>query len=198
MLKYILAHGNSKTYYKISSIKIENNICELKVEGIITADSFSVDIPFSVKPNTQKILDENKETDTITTTLESTYDGVNVGLTQNVTSNIKFVAPLELQTRVTIRDDAQDAEVQNPDILNINKDTTKVTIKPKFYNSLDNISNLILVGRIPYETNKFVVSGSSMESEFSTTMKPNSLQAVTTGYDGKYTIYYSTNNENLI
>ena len=76
-----------------------------------------------------------------------------------------------------------------------NNDLEKQTIKigAQLKNNYSStISEVVMVGKIPFEGNTFVVSRGNLNSEFSTTMTNEGL-SVPTELQGKVTIYYSEN-----
>ena len=117
------------------------------------------------------------------------------------TASINLVAPNTMLTNQSISEfDNLGTIIVSPKIADLkpvfgNDDLEKQTIKigAQLKNNYSStISEVVMVGKIPFEGNTFVVSRGNLNSEFSTTMTNEGL-SVPTELQGKVTIYYSEN-----
>ena len=72
---------------------------------------------------------------------------------------------------------------------NLEKSTVKIGVELK-NNYANTISDVIVLGKIPFEGNTYVLSGGDLKSKFSTTMQSTGIE-VPEELKGKVTIYYS-------
>lgn len=116
-------------------------------------------------------------------------------------TSINLVAPNTMLTNQSISEfDDLGTIIVSPKIADLkpvfgNNDLEKQTIKigAQLKNNYSStISEVVMVGKIPFEGNTFVVSRGNLNSEFSTTMTNEGL-SVPTELQGKVTIYYSEN-----
>ena len=61
-------------------------------------------------------------------------------------------------------------------------------------NYVNTISDVVILGKIPFEGNSYVVSGKDLNSEYTTQMKNTGIE-VPEELKNKVTIYYSENEE---
>ena len=84
------------------------------------------------------------------------------------------------------------AEVQ-PQYANTQTATTEAKVGVQLTNNYSNsISEVLVLGKIPFEGNSYVIYGGDLNSEFTTQMKNTGIQ-VPAELQGRVTIYYSEN-----
>ena len=117
------------------------------------------------------------------------------------TISFNLVAPNSMLTNQTMSDfDNIGTIIVSPKIANLkpvygNDDLEKQTVKVGAQlknNYSSTISEVIMVGKIPFEGNTYVLSGGDLNSEFSTTMTSSGL-TIPTELQGEVTVYYSEN-----
>ena len=116
-------------------------------------------------------------------------------------TKISLVAPNTMLTNQTLTDfDGGGTIIVSPKIADLkpvygNNDLEKQIIKigAQIKNNYSStIDEVIMIGKIPFEGNTYVVSGGSLESRFSTIMVDTGIE-VPTRLQGKVTVYYSEN-----
>ena len=130
---------------------------------------------------------------------QDTYDINSNGSTEdrigNAETEISLIAPSSLLTTeyITNYDDEGNTTIA-PNIADIEKsdESRTATINVRVLNNYSGtISNTLILGKIPFEGNSYVINGGDLNSKFTTTMKsqinvPNALE-------GKVKVYYSVN-----
>ena len=123
--------------------------------------------------------------------------------------SISLVAPNSLLTNQTASHfDETGTVIISPNIAELKpiygeddreKQTVKIGVQMK-NNYASTISEVLILGKIPFEGNSYVISKNSLNSEFTTTIKPFELEngaldgiEVPEELQGKVTIYYSEN-----
>ena len=116
-------------------------------------------------------------------------------------TSISLVAPNSLLTNQTISEyDNNGNIVVSPQIADLKpiysenehkKQTVRIGAQLK-NNYSSTISEVIMVGKIPFEGNSYALSGSDLLSDFTTTMTNQGI-TVPEELDGKVTVYYSIN-----
>ena len=135
-------------------------------------------------------------------------DGNTTELVNMTSKSVSIVAPNSLLTNQTASEfDSNSTVVISPEIANlkpiyddtvIDKQTVKIGIQIK-NNYSNTISEAVILGKIPFEGNTYVISGGSLESEFSTTMTSAGIIVPST-LQNSVMVYYSTKvapNKNL-
>ena len=116
-------------------------------------------------------------------------------------TNIQLVSPNSLLTNSTVSEfDDKGTVVVSPQIADIrpayvNVDNEELTAKigVQIKNNYSNtISDLTLIGKIPFEGNKYAVTGKDLGSTYTTTMKDSGLD-LPDSLEGIVDVYYSTN-----
>ena len=125
-------------------------------------------------------------------------------LVNKTSTSINLVSPNSLLTNQTMElageDIANNEFVIAPKVMELKplydseeKQEVKIGVQIK-NNYASTISEVKLLGKIPFEGNKYVISQGDLESEFSTTMKPTGIE-VPEELQNHVTVYY-TENEN--
>ena len=114
---------------------------------------------------------------------------------------LEIIAPNSLLTNQTISEfDDENTVVVSPQIADITplyaaidneQSTAKIGIDVK-NNYSQNISELLILGKIPFEGNTLVITGSDMGSSFSTKMNSTGIE-IPEELEGKIKVYYSEN-----
>lgn len=109
---------------------------------------------------------------------------------------INMVSPNSLLTnQVATQYDEKGSITIAPKIAELDKDRRSAIVNIELKNNYSNtISDVIVVGRVPFEGNKYVINGSDMGSTFSTVMTNRGIN-IPSELAGKVTIYYSENEE---
>lgn len=129
-------------------------------------------------------------------------DNLNTDETINkTTTSISLVAPGSLLTNQTASEyDSKNSMIVSPEIADVipiyakvdnEKQTAKIGVQLK-NNYSSTISEVMLLGKIPFEGNTTVVSGINLKSEYTTKMLDSGI-SVPEALQGKVTIYYSEN-----
>ena len=127
-------------------------------------------------------------------------DGNKTEIVNYRTTSISLVAPNSMLTNQMLTDLETGTIVISPAVGDLkpvygNNDLEKQKVKigAQLKNNYSStISEVIMVGKIPYEGNTYVVSGGNLKSEFSTTMT-NAGITIPEALQGKVTVYYSEN-----
>ena len=128
-------------------------------------------------------------------------NNLNIDESINKTSStINLVAPNGLLTNQVIQDfDDEGSVVISPEIAEItpkygnNGTNNQATIGVQLKNNYSNtISEVVIIGKIPFEGNGYVINGGDLNSEFTTTMESTGI-IVPNELSGKVTVYYSEN-----
>ena len=197
---------NGKNYIDVDSLKINMNFTAIpNTDEILNSNGNVGKIStyfFNTYDGTNYL---NEQAESWMSSTKDIGDWNNNGITTDEYvpvryTDINITNPVGLGTTVLARSD--DSEVVGPDILKVEKGIKTVTITDNFYNYLtdsdesqSSISNLRLIGRIPFKDNKFVRTGDSMKSEFDTTMTSDGITVLD---DINAVIYYSTNEDKTI
>ena len=114
-------------------------------------------------------------------------------------TSISLISPNSLVTHQTASEfDENHTVVISPQIAelkpinendNLEKSTVKIGVELR-NNYANTISNVVILGKIPFEGNTYVLSGGDLKSKFSTTMKNTGIE-IPEELEGKVTIYYS-------
>lgn len=117
-------------------------------------------------------------------------------LVNQTTTSITLVSPNSILTnQIASEYDSKNNIKISPEIADITplhkneKQTAKVGIQLK-NNYESTVSEVLIVGKIPFEGNKEVVSGKDLESEFTTKMTNTGIE-IPEELQGKVTVYYS-------
>ena len=109
------------------------------------------------------------------------------------TTRLLIVAPNNFRTTESVTnysDDENEKEIFAPNVVEITKGRRQATINVQFVNGYNSdITNLKILGKIPYEGNTYV-NGQSLKSTYSTTMAPEGVTISGALSEGT-TIYYS-------
>ena len=114
-------------------------------------------------------------------------------------TSIDLVSPSSLLTNQTASDfDESETIIVSPQIADLTpiyggteKSTVKIGVQVK-NNYASTISEVLLIGKIPFEGNTYVLTGGNLNSEFTTTMTNAGLQ-IPESLKNKVTVYYSEN-----
>ena len=179
----INTQNESEETYKI------NIICDIAPNpGITTANK-----PIELYAINENAVDYYYKT-------QDTYDVDGDGnITEQVsirTRNINLVSPNSLLTSETASNFGQGEKIViAPKIVDIDKTQRTATVNIALNNNYNgNISEVKILGRVPYEGNKYVINGNDLGSEFSVTMQDTGL-IIPEALQGKVTVYYSENGE---
>ena len=114
-------------------------------------------------------------------------------------TSIDLVSPSSLLTNQTASDfDENETIIVSPQIADLipvfggtENSTVKIGVQVK-NNYASTISEVLLIGKIPFEGNTYVLSGGNLNSDFTTTMTNAGLQ-IPESLKNKVTVYYSEN-----
>ena len=114
-------------------------------------------------------------------------------------TSINLVSPSSLLTNQTASNfDSEETIIVSPQIADLTpiygettKNTVKIGVQVK-NNYASTISEVLLLGKIPFEGNTYVLSGGNLNSEFTTTMTNAGIQ-IPDNLVNKVTVYYSEN-----
>ena len=197
---YELIENENGKFIKIKTTNVNPKIYNITINADMTADPR---IPSVTKPII--LYAKNEESESYYYSGVDSHDVDENGNTEelvNVTSkNISIIAPNSLLTNQTMSEyDENGSIVVSPQIADLkpiygDDDREKQTVRIGMQmrnNYSSTISEITMVGKIPFEGNTYVLSGGDMKSDFSTTMK-NSGITIPEELNGKVTVYYSTN-----
>ena len=107
---------------------------------------------------------------------------------------INIVAPSTLITSQKATNyDQEESVTVAPNIANVNKSTRTADINVDLFNNYEKtISEIKILGTIPFEGNTFIENDAGLGSQFSTTMTNTGIK-IPDSLTGKVTIYYSEN-----
>ena len=126
-----------------------------------------------------------------------------VELVHKSTATISLIAPNSLLTNQTASDfDKDGTQVVSPQIADVkpqlatvSQDTPEKTVRigAQIKNNYSSaITDVMMLGKIPFEGNTYVISGADLGSEFTTKMTDAGIE-VPEALQGKVTVYYSEN-----
>ncbi len=201
ILSYEKYEESGKYYIKIYTKNEEEALSDIKINADITANPLA-------PTSTQEIIlySYNEKCDNYYTSTQDVYDidtdgntNDNVGKT---TCKISLISPSGLITTeyITNYDDEGNTTIA-PNIAEIKKtdETITATINIGVTNNYNGtISNINILGKIPFKGNTYVINGEDLKSKFTATMK--SEINVPEQLKNKITVYYSVNektNKNL-
>lgn len=201
ILSYETYEESGKYYIKIYTKNEEEAISEIKINADITANPLA-------PTSTQEIIlySYNEKCDNYYTSTQDVYDidtdgNINDNVGKN-TCKISLISPSGLITTeyITNYDDEGNTTIA-PNIAEIKKtdETRTATINIGVTNNYNGtISNINILGKIPFKGNTYVINGEDLKSKFTATMK--SEINVPEQLKNKITVYYSVNektNKNL-
>ena len=110
--------------------------------------------------------------------------------------DINLVSPNSLLTSETASNFGKGEKIViAPKLVDIDKTQRTATVNIALNNNYNgNISEVKILGRIPYEGNKYVINGNDLGSQFSVTMKESGLK-IPDALKNKVKVYYSENGE---
>lgn len=202
ILSYETYKENGKNYIKIYTKNEEETGFAIEINAKINANPL-------MPTSTQEIIlySYNEKCDNYYTSEQDIFDldtdgntSDNVGKT---TCPISIISPSGLITAeyITNYDDEGNITIA-PNIAQIEKldETKTATINIGVTNNYSGtISDVVILGKIPFKGNTYIINGQDLKSQFTATMK--SEINVPEQLKDKITVYYSTNektNENLI
>ena len=168
------------------------------------SEEYSINIDVKITPNPTETSDSadielyavNEECQNYYRNAEDIYDvDSNLNITQQVNyskTSLKLIAPNTLLTSQVAKNyDDKGSITIAPQIAEITKDNRKATIEFSVVNDYVNtISEVKILGKIPFENNSFILNGGNLGSTFSTTMSNTGI-IVPENLQGKVTVYYS-------
>ena len=116
-------------------------------------------------------------------------------------ANISLISPNSLLTNQTISNfDEKQSIIVSPEIadikplyVNVDNEKRQATIGAQFRNNYSStISDIKILGKIPFEGNTYALSGGDLNSTYTTNMTNEGI-LIPEGLEGKVTIYYSEN-----
>lgn len=112
-----------------------------------------------------------------------------------ISKNISFVSPNLILTNETVTDyDTKGSVVISPQIAILSKEQRTANINIEIKNNyLGPTSDVIILGRVPFDNNKYVISGKEMGSNFTVSMQ-NEI-SMTEALIDKAKVYYSENGD---
>ena len=166
--------------------------CELVPDSRIPTKTKKF-ILYAVNGETEKYYNEEKDQ------YDADEDGNTEELVSFDSSQITFYSPSGLATNETISEfDSTGNVVVSPQIadvepvLNINSEDKTAKIGVHLINNYNNVTNVVILGKIPFENNKEVFTNSDLASEFSVSMFPEGFE-VPESIKDEVNIYYSEN-----
>lgn len=114
-----------------------------------------------------------------------------------VTDTIKIKAPNKVVTNEVVKNyDDEGSITATPGIALVSKDTRTAEIHINVVNNdVDTLSDVKILGVIPYEGNKYLSNNHDLGSQFTSTMTSEGITAEQNTQQGLVTIYYTTNDE---
>ena len=132
--------------------------------------------------------------------VEDIYD-VNDNLNQKEkvnksTISINLISPNSLLTnQIATNYDENGSTVVAPQVAVVSKERRTATVNVEINNNYSStISEVKILGRVPFEGNKYTINGENMGSTFTATMANEGIQ-LPTALKGVAKVYYSTNGE---
>ena len=110
--------------------------------------------------------------------------------------NISLISPNSLLTNQTAHNyDDEGTIVIAPKVAILDKERRFATVSVEIKNNYTStISEVVVLGRVPYDGNKYVINGKEMGSNFSTTMTEDGIK-IPEELQGIAVVYYSENGE---
>ena len=205
---YELVENDGVKYIKINTLNENPETYTVTINANITSD------PRVATTSKQiELYASNEEIGEYYYNSEDIYDvndNLNIEeLINKTATSISLIAPNSLLTNQTISGyDVEGNIIISPQVLDLKpiygeddreKQTVKIGVQMR-NNYSSTINDVMVLGKIPFEGNKYAISNVDLSSEFSTTMKPFELSDGTLSgieipqeLQGKVTIYYSEN-----
>ena len=188
---YELDQDDNGVYY----IKILTaNDTLLRKENICIDADVLVDPRTSSKTSYYELYYENKNCKDYSKSTADIYDindnGVKTDAVGYVKNSVSIVAPTRgVVCQVASNYDNLGRVTVSPNVAEITKETRSADIELYFYNNCPGeLSNMTILGKVPYENNKYVLTDRYIGSTYTATMKdtgisvPNSIKNYTTVY----------------
>lgn len=114
-----------------------------------------------------------------------------------VTDTIKIKAPNKVVTNEVVKNyDDEGSITATPGIALVSKDTRTAEIHINVVNNdVDTLSEVKILGVIPYQGNKYLSNNADLGSQFTSVMTSDGITAEDSMQQGLVTIYYTTNDE---
>ena len=200
IVSYEIYEENGKQYIKIYTSNDTPTTYSIIVSAEVTADPREPTV--TSRPIELYAINEYnnyyRETSRASDILDINGNGNTEEYVANHTESIAIIAPSSLNTSQTLTDfDDDETEVVSPQIAILDKsdNSRTATIKQNITNNYNGtISDVIIVGKIPFEGNTYQINGRELGSTYSTTMSSSGV-ALPTELQGIATVYYSDQEE---
>ena len=209
--------------FDIDSIKINNSMVTLvsyevyeedgeKFLKIITsndeATTFSIGIECSISPDPRmatatesfELYASNENAGDYYIPVDDVYDiNGNLNVTEKVNKDsvsISMISPNSLLTNQSLTNYDENGSVTvAPMVAEVTKERSSATVNVEINNNYSStISDVVILGRVPFQGNKYVINGKDLGSTFTTTMSNSGLK-LTEALEKTAKVYYSTNGE---
>lgn len=186
-----------KMYIKIYTQNDIEGTYELNIDTEITADPRKASVSktinlYAVNSKTHNYRITSRAVDN----LDVNSDGNTSEYVLHKTEGIQIVAPSSIITSQTLSDyDDENNQVISPQIAIVDKtkNTRDAKINITISNNYDRtVSETTIIGKIPFEGNRYQLNGNQLGSTYSVTMKETGIE-VPEKFKSTTTVYYSTN-----